>query len=369
MPDTPRTPHAREHAAPAGSRRAGITATGSALPGRELPGRELTSEELLRHVAGNGGPALPPGLLRQATGIRTRRVADEGVYASTLAVAAGRRALASAGLDPLDVDLLLFASATRDMIEPATAHMVQDELGSRAHALDVTNACNSFLNGIDLARSMILAGRARRALVVTGETPSRSVRTAPEDHAAFRASFAGYTFGDAGAAVLVEEVESGGILDVDTETHSEHWRVGGIPGGGSRHPRGDEHTYFRGDGHELRGVFEKVGTAVIDRTLHRAGLHGAGLDGMGTGAGSGWDGIAKVLVHQVTLPYLERFQELTGVPEDKLVVTVPELGNIASAALGVQLDRAYGEIAPGERVLFVGLGGGISMMTMLWEKS
>ncbi|KJK49634.1 MULTISPECIES: 3-oxoacyl-ACP synthase III family protein [unclassified Streptomyces] len=331
-------------------RSAGPTAVGSFLPAEVV-----SSEALQGEVARRSGLALPPRLLTQATGIVSRRVAGEGVYASTLAVGAARRALDSAALSPLDIDLLLFASASRDMVEPATAHIVQAELGSRAHALDVTNACNSFVNGIDLARSMILAGRARRALVVTGETPSRAVRKDPSGPAELRDAFAGYTFGDAGAAVVVEAVERGGILYVDTETHSEHWEVGGIPGGGSRHPRGDAYTYFRGDGHELRGVFEKVGTAVIDRTLHRTGMS--------------WDGFAKVLVHQVTVPYLERFAELTGVPADKLVVTVPELGNIASASIGVQLDRVFPQLAPGERVLFVGLGGGISIMTMVWEKS
>lgn len=330
--------------------RVGITGVGSALPDAVL-----TSHSLQREATAHLAKSLPGTLLAQATGIDTRHVAADDEYASTLALRAGRRALAQASLDPHDIDLLLFASASRDMVEPATAHIVQARLGSKAHALDVTNACNSFVNGIDVARSAILAGRARRALVVTGETPTRAIRRAPADFAEFRAGFAGYTFGDAGAAVVLEAVERGGILDVDTETHSEHWEVGGIPGGGSRHPRGDEHTYFRGDGHELRGVFEKVGASVVERTLHRLGLD--------------WDGFAKVLVHQVTVPYLERFAELTGVPVDKLVVTVPELGNIASASIGVQLERVYGELTAGERVLFVGLGGGISIMTMVWEKS
>ncbi|MGW8949205.1 3-oxoacyl-ACP synthase III family protein [Streptomyces sp. NPDC055709] len=330
--------------------RVGITAVGSALPDAVV-----TSGSLQREATRGIGKVLPGTLLAQATGIRTRRVAADDEYASTLAVRAARQALAAASLDPYDIDLLLFASASRDMVEPATAHMVQAELGTRAHALDVTNACNSFVNGIDLARTMIQAGRARRALVVTGETPSRAVRRAPADFAAFRDGFAGYTFGDAGAAVVLEEVTRGGIVDVDTETRSEHWDVGGIPGGGSRHPRGDEHTYFRGDGHELRGVFEKTGTSVVERTLDRAGL--------------GWDDFARVLVHQVTVPYLERFAELTGVPPEKLVVTVPELGNVASASIGVQLHRVFGELVPGDRVLFVGLGGGISIMTMIWEKS
>ncbi|MET8081001.1 hypothetical protein [Streptomyces sp. NPDC005303] len=163
---------------------------------------------------------------------------------------------------------------------------MQDQLGSQAYALDVTNACNSFVNGIDTARAMIMAGWATRPLVVTGETPSRAVRRDPAGPARFRDAFAGYTFGDAGAAVVLETVHRGGILDVDSETHSEHWRLGGIAGGGSRHPRGDEHTYFHGDGRALREVFEKVGTSVLDRVRHRTGLD--------------WDDLRYVLVQQVS---------------------------------------------------------------------
>ncbi|MFF8990498.1 3-oxoacyl-ACP synthase III family protein [Streptomyces sp. NPDC014983] len=340
-----------DHAAPEPPRRrAGITAVASCLPGLEM-----TSRQMQERIAAASGLSLPTRMLERVTGIASRRVAAEGEYASTLAVGAARTALDRAGLAPHDLDLLVFASATRDVVEPATAHIVQAELGSRAHALDVTNACNSFVNGIDAARAMILAGRARRALVVTGETPSRAVRHTPAGLGQFRDGFAGYTFGDAGAAVVLEAVDRGGIVDVDTETHSEHWSVGGIFGGGSRHPRGDEHTYFHGDGSELREVFEKVGTSVLDRMRQRTGLS--------------WDDFRHILVHQVTMPYLERFVELTGVPRDRLVVTVPGLGNMASATLGVQLDRVHGGLRTGDRVLFVGLGGGVSIMTMVWEKA
>lgn len=338
------SPHPRQ--AP----RVGITAVGSSLPETVL-----TSEQLQQRLAAENDLRLPPGMVTRMTGIMRRRIAADDEYASTLAVRAARQALAAARLTPADVDLLLFASASRDMVEPATAHIVQAELGSRAHALDVTNACNSFLNGIDLARSLILAGRARRALVVTGETPTRSMRRRVGSLAEARAAFAGFTFGDAGAAVVLEEVDTGGIVDVDTETFSEHWTVGGIPGGGSRHPRGDEHTYFQGDGHALRRVFEEVGADILDRVRTRTGF--------------GWDDYAKVLVHQVTLPYLERFVEVTGVPKEKLEVTVTEFGNLASATIGLQLARIAPSLRRGDRVLMVGLGGGISLMTMVWEKS
>ncbi|MDH6141959.1 MULTISPECIES: 3-oxoacyl-ACP synthase III family protein [Kitasatospora] len=330
--------------------RIGITAVGAHLPARRIGSQELQDE-----VARAGELRLPKRLFELATGIRTRHLAADDEYASTLAIAAARQALDARGLDPLQLDLLVFASATRDLCEPATAHLVQAELGSRAHAFDVSNACNSFLNGIDLARAMILAGRARRALVVTGETPSRAMRRDPAGLAELRDGFAGYTFGDAGAAVVVEPVATGGILDVETETASEHWAVGGIPGGGSRHPRGDEFSYFRGSGAELREVFEKIGGDILTRVAARTGL--------------GWDDYARVLVHQVTVPYLDRFVELTGVPTGKLVLTVPELGNVASATIGVQLARIRHELTPGDRVLLVGLGGGASLMTMVWEAS
>lgn len=330
--------------------RVGITAVGASLPERVL-----ATADLERQVAQASGFALPSGIFTSMTGIERRRVATDDEYASTLAVAAARQALTAADLTPADIDLLIFASATRDVVEPATAHIVQAELGGRAHAVDLTNACNSFVNGIDAARAYLLAGRARRALVVTGETPTRAMRWQLTDLAQARTAFAGYTFGDAGAAVVVEPVESGGILDVDTETYSEHWTVGGINGGGSRHPRGDEHTYFHGDGHSLRGVFEQIGPAILDRVRQRTGLD--------------WADYAKVLVHQVTVPYLDRFVEVTGVPKDKLEVTVTELGNMASATLGVQLARVDPALRTGDRVLFIGLGGGVSVMTMVWEKS
>ncbi len=335
---------------PADRAQVGITAAAASLP----EGR-MTSAGLQRRVEGASGLTFPAGFFARVTGIRERRIARDDEQASTLAIRAARELFARSGVRPADIDMLLFASASRDVTEPATAHIVQAGLGTSAHAFDIANACNSFLNGIDTARAFVLAGRARRVLVVTGETPTRAMRWQVKDIAEARTGFAGYTFGDAGAAVLVEPVTRGGILHLRTETFSEHWTVGGIAGGGSRHPRSPEHTYFHGNGAELRDVFERFGVAAIEKVRTDTGLT--------------WDDYDRVLVHQVTVPYLDRFVELTGVPRDKLVVTVPELGNVASATLGVQLARIEADLRPGARVLFVGLGGGVSLMTMVWEKS
>lgn len=330
--------------------RAGIVGAG-----HHLPATVLTTEELEQRIGAGMRGRVPAGMLASITGIRERRVVGEGEFSSTLATAAARQALERAGREPEEVDLLLFASASRDFVEPATAHVVAHDLGTTAHCLDVTNACNSFVNGIDLARTMVEGGRARTALVVTGETPSLSARWEVESLAQVVEHFAGYTFGDAGAAVVVEAVERGGLGHTETVTRSEHWEVGGIFGGGSRYPRDLEKLWFSGAGHELRTAFEKLGPAIIESTLARAGLAVTDLD--------------RVLVHQVTGPYLERFVEVTGIPTAVLDPTVETHGNVASATLGLQLSRAWDDLRGGEQVLMVGLGGGISVMTMLWEVS
>lgn len=331
--------------------RVGITAAAHVLPPTVL-----TTDDVQARIERASGFGLPAGLLERITGIRSRHVVVEGEqWASSLAIDAGRAALERAGRDPAEVDLLLFGSATRDFVEPATAHVVQHALGTNAHCLDVTNACNSFINGLDLARAMIETGRARTALVVTGETPSLSIRWQVESLRGAVEHFAGYTFGDAGAACVVEPVASGGLGRTETETHSQHWDVGGIFGGGSRHPRDEDLLYFSGAGHELRRVFEKIGPAIVDSTLAHAGL--------------AMDDLAAVLVHQVAVPYLDRFCEVTGTPPHLVDRTVDVVGNIASATLPLQLSRQWERLAPGDQVLLLGLGGGVSVMSMMWQKA
>ena len=132
---------------------------------------------------------VPTNIVQQITGIETRRYVEGNVNASDLAAAAAQRVLAKANVAPTEIDLLIFASASQDLIEPATAHIVQAQIGTTAAVMDIKNACNSFLNGLQIAEALLLTGQYRRALVVTGETPSYAIKWGIADRQDLRQSF------------------------------------------------------------------------------------------------------------------------------------------------------------------------------------
>ncbi|GGL46200.1 3-oxoacyl-ACP synthase III family protein [Planomonospora parontospora] len=311
-----------------------------------LPERTLSSSDVERRIEGY---APHRGIVERMTGIRLRHVAREDQQASDLAVEAVR-GLAPPGAGA-DADLMIFASASQDMVEPATAHIVAAKLGLSCPVFDVKNACNSLLNGIQVAEALILSGAHRKVLVCSGETPSRAIRWRVRDRAQFVDSFAGYTLSDSGAAVLVEADPERGIFHRDFSADSAAWAVGTLPGGGSVHPRDPEYSYFQGDGRRLKEAFERIGPDIFLNALKRTGLT--------------WDDFAVVAVHQVAMPYLRFLAEVLDIPEDRLVVSLPDHGNCASATLPLQL--ALGSWEPGDRVALLGLGGGISMGVMLAE--
>lgn len=341
-------------------------------------------------------PRLP--MVSRLTGVRRVHVADDDQQASDLAVAASRIVLDRAGLGPQDVDLLVFASATQDMIEPATSHITAAKLGVRAPVMDVKNACNSVLNGIEVAEALIGTGRYRRVLVACGEMPTRGVRWELPDRRTYAMSAPGYTMSDAGAAVLVEATGAGsgtgagagagavptvgagvlpgradgfeddltaelagligpdrlsGILASAFAAESQHWDVGMLPGGGTVNPRDPERTYFEIDGSRLREAFDAIGSGPVDEALAAAGVT--------------MQDVALVAVHQVAVAYLADVRRALGVPADRTIVTVADHGNIASATLPLQLALAVesGRLRRGDVVLLLGLAGGISMGAMV----
>ncbi|KRC60735.1 3-oxoacyl-ACP synthase [Agromyces sp. Root81] len=307
-----------------------------------------TSETEARIAAANPGLSLPTGIIARLTGVRGVHVRPEGWQTSDLAVAAARAALAES---PGPIDLLVFASASQDLIEPATAHIVAAKLGLTAAVMDVKNACNSLLVGMQVAEALIATGQARRALVVSGEQPSHAVRWKLDGDAQFLRSFPGYTMSDGGAAVVLEASDDSGVGIIGSRfsAHSQYWDVGTLPTGGSINPHAIGGSYFDMDGRALERAFRRVGLGIFHETLAGLGLEAGALD--------------FVAVHQVALPMHTRIVELLGVDPSITEETISAHGNLASVSLPVQLARAreQGRLRPGDLVALVGLAGGISL--------
>lgn len=316
-----------------------------------LPARRRSSDDIERQLrAANPHVRLRPGTIFARTGITERRVAEDHEQCSDLAVQAARTAMQRAGVDAAQVDLLVFAAASQDLIEPATAHIVQHKLGTQAAVLDVKNACNSFLNGLQVADALLRTGQSRCALVVTGEICSRAVRWQLRDADDFRLHFPGYTMGDAGAAaVLLPSGDGRGLRHLGFAARSEHWPLAMIRAGGSMFPRGDEYAYLSGDGPALKDAFVAHGPPMLHRLLAEAGYGLGDFD--------------RILVHQVGVPYHQAMLDASGIPASLVERHVDTLGNLASASLPVAHALAVeaGRIRPGDRVLWLGMASGISV--------
>lgn len=323
--------------------------------GHSLPARRATTTEIERRIAeASGKLPVPRGALEVVSGVEERHMVGEGEYSSTLAVLAARDAMAEAGFEAAEIDLLIFAATSQDQVEPATAHIVAAELGIRGAAVfDVKNACNSVIDGLRVAEALMARGSTRRALVVTGETPTIAARYRIDGLRGFRDAFIGYTVGDAGGAIALEPSDGyRGIFYHHVHSESEHWSISQVKGGGSRHPRGDEFTYAGGDGARLRDAFRSLDTDIGLRIFRETATT---LDDYGL-----------FLIHQVTAPLAEEFVETLGLPRERVMFTVAAHGNVAAASLplGLSLARDAGRVSRGDRVLFFGLGAGLSVATL-----
>lgn len=320
-----------------------------------LPDYVRTSEEVEALIAEASDGFKPrPGSIAAISGVQSRRVAPEHVQCSDLAADAACRALDKVGISPREIDVLIFAAAGQDLIEPATANIVQEKVGTRCQVFDVKNACNSFLNGLQLAESLILSGSCETALVTTGEICSRAIAWKAKNSKEFRRNFPGYTMGDAGAAaVLTRSLNGEGIYYRRFMSISCHWPLATVLSGGSMHPRGEDFAYLHADGARLKQAFIDLGPALIPGMLKEAGVD--------------FDDINRVMVHQATAAYMEEMLEVTGIPGELVEVTVTDLGNMASASMPVAFCQAMerGTIKAGDQVMWLGLGSGISVGVMI----
>ncbi|MCX2924651.1 3-oxoacyl-ACP synthase III family protein [Streptomyces sp. NEAU-W12] len=317
-----------------------------------LPSRYRTMDEIRARIAENGGYAPPPGLLEDLTGVRGVHVHEDGENASDLAVAAARKALDEAGLKIGDIDLLLFASTSQDLIEPATSHLVATKLDASCPVFDVKNACNSVLNAVEVATSFIETGRYRTVLIACGEPATLATRWHVPDRQALLRALPGYTASDAGAAMVLTAGPAGehdpGVLALRFVSNSAAWEACTVAGGGSMHHLSvhDDHTTLRLNGDLRQGALD-----ALPRILATAG------EELGT-ARTG----AFVAFHQIAMPQYRETLDMFSLPEDRCMPAVAEHGNCAAASLPLQLVKAReaDRIESGDVVTMIGLASGFS---------
>jgi 3-oxoacyl-[acyl-carrier-protein] synthase-3 len=259
-----------------------------------------------------------------------------------------------------EIDLIIFAACTQDITEPATANIVQEKLGStNSQVLDVKNACNSFLNGLDVADSHIRTGKSRRALVVSGETLSVGIDWNIRSLDDLKSRLAALTLGDAGAAMVLEAVpeeEGRGILATRFRSYGHKWRLATVLAGGSMRGMNPEYAYFRSESAELREAALELIPGVVAAVCAEIGWKPSDIE--------------LACGHQVTKELVHALAKMCNVPADCSMVTVTDYGNTAAASIPVALATAYeqGRLARGTKVMLVGGAAGFSVgvIPVIW---
>lgn len=318
-------------------------------------GEQEYSIESIESLLQSGSPvSLPVSTIKRLTGVTRVFHRLEGEDASDLAVKAVNKLRGRVG--ELKPDLLLFCSASQDLIEPATSHIVSSKLGFDCPCFDITNACNSMLNGLQVADAFIRQGVYKRVLVVSGETPSMAARWENRTVKEFRQSFAGFSMSDGGASVLLTASQdtSSGIRRFQFGADSTAWNAGTLEMGGSRAPRDYEATFFNINGKRMAQAFLSLGGSDVTQNLSETNLT--------------WDDLAFVGIHQVSDPYLNLVARRLSIPKHvQLLNTIKDYGNMASVTLPFQLEKALetGTLKKGDNFLLIGLAGGISLGSMV----
>jgi 3-oxoacyl-[acyl-carrier-protein] synthase-3 len=309
--------------------------------GRAIPPRVVTNRDLEQYVDTSDE------WVRSRTGIRERRVAAPGVAASDLAVEAAEAALADAGVSAGDLDLVIVGTASPDMLFPATACLVQDRIGARrAGAFDLSAACSSWAYGVAMGHAAIASGAAETVLVIGAEVLSRI--TDWTDRATC------VLFGDAAAAVVLRPCDPGqGFLAFHLGADGSGGPWISLPAGGSRLPASEQTVAARD--HYIKMNGREVFKFAV-RTIPRA------IEQVVAAAGLTIDDVECFVPHQANVRIIEAAAERLGQPMDRFFVNVERYGNTSSASVPVALYEALeqGRIRPGDHVVFVAFGGGLT---------
>ena len=307
--------------------------------GRYLPARVLTNDELALRVATSDE------WIRTRTGIRQRHIAAPEEATSDLALHASRQAIAAAGMSAAEIDLVIIATATPDMIFPSTACILQDKLGIHGGAaFDIGAVCSGFVYGLAVADRMVSSGAARNALVVGAEIYSRILDWNDRGTCVL--------FGDgAGAAVVVPASEPG-ILTTHLHADGSHRGILCVPGQ-IRDGRVSGTPFLHMDGSAVFKFAVKVLADAAHEALAAAHMAPEDID---------W-----VIPHQANIRIMDATMKRLPLPHERLIVTVGEHGNTSAASIPMALDIAVrdGRIQPGDHVMLLGVGGGFTWGSVL----
>ena len=312
--------------------------------GSYLPPKRLTNHDLAAELAQQGVETSDDWIVER-TGIRARHFAAPEVACSDLATEAARRAIEAAGISADDLDLIIVATSTPDMVFPSTATMVQHKLGTAGSpAFDVQAVCSGFIYALTVADAMIRAGSAQKALVIGSEVFSRILD--------FKDRTTCVLFGDGAGAVVIGASDVPGILATDIHADGKHRDILCVPGhvsGGN--VLGD--PVLKMDG---QAVF-KLAVGVLEETA-RASLAKAGLQD---------SDIDWLIPHQANIRIMQSTAKKLKMPAEKVVVTVDQHGNTSAASIPLALDVAVrdGRIQRGQHLMLEGVGGGFTWGSVL----
>jgi 3-oxoacyl-[acyl-carrier-protein] synthase-3 len=312
--------------------------------GSYLPPRRLINAMLVEELAANGIESSDDWIVER-TGIRARHFVDDGVFSSDLGYQAALLALQAAGCSAKDIDLIIVATSTPDMVFPSTACILQNKLGANGcPAFDVQAVCTGFVYALSVADAMIQAGTANRALVVGAEVFSRLLD--------FTDRTTCVLFGDGAGAVVLEASTTPGILATDIHADGKHVGILCVPG----HVKGGAilgDPLLKMDGQAVFklavGLLEDAARTVLDKS------------------GKTESDIDWLVPHQANIRIMQSTAKRLKMSMDKVIVTVDQHGNTSAASIPLALDSAVrsGKIKAGQTLMLEGVGGGFTWGAVL----
>lgn len=308
--------------------------------GSSVPDRVLTNGDLERMVDTSDE------WITTRTGIKERRIAEPQETTATFALRASQRALQEAGIAPEDLDLIVVATVTPDMLFPATACLVQKELGAKkACGFDLEAGCTGFVYALAVAEKYLLAGGGEKALVVGAETLSKIVDW--QDRATC------VLFGDGAGAVVLGVADEPGILATYLGCDGNGGSLLELPAGCSRFPASFDTVnnrlhYIKMSGNEVFKFAVRVMEEASLEVARRAGISTQEVD--------------LFIPHQANIRIINSAAKRLEIPEERIFVNVHKYGNTSSASIPLALDEAYreGRIREGDLLLLVGFGAGLT---------